>query len=155
MEALSYSVKLLSLITCPCFFMTCSTFSHLVLFLYFWRLHLLVCLCSFCPSLCIIAKTLHMSDNIAISFTYHNINERLIFFQCVKLYRWCTAVSVTFRYDELGRKCRMRPQRECNIFNRVHRIWMLHEQPCFICFVVWPTKQIWNYNILLVLKYLW
>ena len=38
-------------------------------------MYLLMCSCSFCPSLCIIAKTLHMSDNIAISFGYHNISQ--------------------------------------------------------------------------------
>ena len=43
----------------------------------------------------------------------------------LSLYRWCTVLSphVTFSNED-------------------HHIWMSHEWPCFICFVVWPITSL-------------
>jgi len=50
--------------------------------------------------------------------------------------RWRTVVSATWKYDD--------PR-----LNMSHkgaaRVWHVHELPCVICFVVWPTTRILNY----------
>ena len=46
------------------------------------------------------------------------------------VYRRCKVVSATFKCPS------------ATFSTLVHHIWMWHEQPCFICFTVWPTTSL-------------
>ena len=76
------------------------------------------------------------------------INFEPVIMIVMTLYRWCTVVSVMLKYDE--------PEVEnvawgCSLsatFSTVgHHISVLHERPCFICFVVWPNTSLKLYIV--------
>ena len=64
------------------------------------------------------------------------------------LYRWCTIVSGTCKYDEPEVENVARGRSPNVTFSTsIHHISMSHERPCFMCFVVFPTanlKLLWR-----------
>jgi len=59
------------------------------------------------------------------------------------LYRWCTVVSVTFKYDKPKVENVAQGHSPSATFSTEgHHIWMSHKRSCFICFVVWPTASL-------------
>ena len=62
-----------------------------------------------------------------------------------RIYRWCTVVSATLKYDELEvENVALGRSPSATFSTSGHHIWMSHERPCFICFVVWPTTSLKN-----------
>ena len=56
------------------------------------------------------------------------------------LYKWRTQVSPTSKYDEPDvENVAWGLSPSATFSTKGRHIWMSHERPCFICFVVWPT----------------
>jgi len=76
--------------------------------------------------------------NTALATAYHRHTQSILVGTII--YTGCTVVSATSKYDE-PEVARARSPR-ATFSTKGHHIWMSHERPCFICFVIWPITSL-------------